>query len=93
LILFSNNKIPLIIKYQISSNNRIPDLAADITDMSSNKAFIRQLQTVNYAFLNPPPNPPIQSGYNGAFCTDYGVNIVTQNVLPTNISTPSVLEF
>ena len=37
------------------------------------------------------PTPPIQSGYNGVFCTDSGVDIVTQNILPLNIGTPSVL--
>jgi hypothetical protein len=33
----------------------------------------------------------IQSGYNGVFCTDAGVDIVAQNFLPLNIGTPSVL--
>ncbi len=37
------------------------------------------------------PTPPIQSGYNGVFCTDSGVDIVAQNFLPLNIGTPSVL--
>jgi hypothetical protein len=68
----------------------------DITDISSNKDFIRHLQSVNYALYDPLPdplpNPPIKSGYNGVFCTDSGVDIVTQNFLPTNIGTPSVLQ-
>jgi hypothetical protein len=38
------------------------------------------------------PTPPIQSGYNGVFCTDSGVDIVTQKFLPLNIGTPSVLQ-
>ena len=41
---------------------------------------------------DPLPVPPLKSGYNGVFCTDSGVDIVTQNVLPTNIGTPSVLQ-
>jgi hypothetical protein len=41
---------------------------------------------------DPLPNPPIKSGYNGVFCTDSGVDIVTQNFLPTDIGTASVLE-
>jgi hypothetical protein len=68
----------------------------DITDISSNKDFIRHLQSLDYSILyaNAPaqwPTPPIQSGYNGVFCTDSGVDIVAQNFLPLNIGTPSVL--
>jgi hypothetical protein len=68
----------------------------DITDISSNKDFIRHLQSIDYSILyaNAPaqwPTPPIQSGYNGVFCTDSGVDIVAQNFLPLNIGTPSVL--
>jgi hypothetical protein len=68
----------------------------DITDVSSNKAFIRHLQSLDYSILyaNAPaqwPTPPIQSGYNGVFCTDSGIDIVAQNFLPLNIGTPSVL--
>ncbi len=37
------------------------------------------------------PTPPIKSGHNGVFCTDSGVDIVTQNFLPLNIGTPTVL--
>jgi hypothetical protein len=41
----------------------------DISDISSNKDFIRHLQSVNYTLLDPlpdpSPNPPIKSGYNG----------------------------
>jgi hypothetical protein len=63
---------------------------------SSNKDCIRHLQSVNYALLDPLPyplpNPLIKSGYNGVFCTDSGVDIVTQNFLPTDIGTPSLLE-
>jgi hypothetical protein len=85
------------------SNNRIKDIEDnitviedDITDISSNKDFIRHLQTVDYSILlaNAPaqwPTPPIKSGYNGVFCTDSGVDIITQNFWPLNIGTPSVL--
>jgi hypothetical protein len=37
------------------------------------------------------PTPPIQSGYNGVFGTDSGIDVVAQNFLPLNIGTPSVL--
>ena len=37
--------------------------------------------------------PPIQSGYNGVFCTDAGIDIIAQNFLTSNIGTPSVLSF
>ena len=54
-----------------------------MTDISSNKDFIRHLQSVNYALSDPLPdplpNPLIKSGYNGVFCTDSGFDIVTQN--------------
>jgi hypothetical protein len=67
-----------------------------MTDISSNKDFIRHLQSVNYALLDPLPdplpNPPIKSGKTGVFCTDSGVDIVTQNFLPTNIGVPSISE-
>jgi hypothetical protein len=36
-------------------------------------------------------NSTYKSGYNGVFCTDSGVDIVTQNFLPLNIGTPSML--
>ena len=66
-----------------------------MSDISSNKNFIRHLQSVDYSILlaNAPaqwPTPPIKSGYNGVFCTDSGVDIVTQNFLPLNIGTPSM---
>jgi hypothetical protein len=68
----------------------------DITDISSNKAFIRTLQSLDYSILyaNAPaqwPTPPIQSGYNGVYCTDAGIDVVAQNFLALNIGTPSVL--
>ncbi len=54
------------------------------------------MQSVNYALLDPLPDPlpvpPLKSGYNGVFCIVSEVDIVTQNFLPTNISTPSVLQ-
>jgi len=76
--------------------DKIKDIEDDVTDISSNKDFIRLLQSVDYSILlaNTPaqwPTPPIQSGYNGVFCTDSGVDIVAQNFLPLNIGTPSVL--
>jgi hypothetical protein len=68
----------------------------DITDISSNKDFIRHLQSLDYSILyaNAPaqwPTPPIQSGYNGVFCTDAGIDIIAQNFLALNIGAPSVL--
>ena len=39
------------------------------------------------------PTPPIQSGYNGVYCTDAGIDVVAQNFLALNIGTPSVLSF
>ena len=70
-------------------HNKIRDLKDDITDISNNKDFIRHSQSVNstllYALPDPLPNPPIESGFNGVFCTDYGIDIVTQNFLFTNI--------
>jgi hypothetical protein len=70
----------------------------DITDISSNKAFIRSLQSVDYSILlaNAPaqwPTPAIQSGYNGVFCSDTGIDIIAQNFLPLKIGLPSVLSF
>jgi hypothetical protein len=51
-----------------------------IDDISSNKAFIRTLQSLDYSILytNAPsqwPTPPLKSGYNGVFCTDLGIDI------------------
>ena len=72
-------------------HNKIPDLKDDITDISNNEDFIRHSQSVNSTLLyalclpDPLPNPPIESGFNGVFCTDYGIDIVTQNFLFTNI--------
>ena len=95
----SNNRI-VDIEQDITdlSNNRITDIEQDITDISSNKAFIRTLQSVDYSILlaNAPaqwPTPPIQSGYNGVFCTDAGIDIIAQNFLDSKIGTPSVLSF
>ena len=56
----------------------------DVTDISSNKDFIRHLQSVDYSILlaNAPaqwPTPVIQSGYNGVFCTDAGIDLIAQN--------------
>ena len=54
-------------------------------------------QSVDYSILlaNAPsqrPTPPVQSGYNGVFCTVNGVDIVAQNFLPGNKGIPSVLQ-
>ena len=82
----------------ISQNRQdVTVIEDDITDISSNKDFIRHLQSVDYSILLANalaqwPTPPIKSGYNGVFCTDSGVDIVTQNFLPLNIGTPSVLQ-
>ncbi len=49
-----------------------------------------------YFISNAPaqwPTPPIQSGYNGVYCTDSGIDVVAQNFLALNIGTPSVLSF
>jgi hypothetical protein len=97
----SNNRITSI-EQDITeiSNNRMTSIELRMyvctTDISSNKDFIRHLQSVDYSILlaNAPaqwPTPPIKSGYNGVFCADSGVDIVAQNFLPSNIGTPSVL--
>ena len=95
-----------VLQYQKDlSNNRIKDIEDnitvidhDITDISSNKDFIRHLQSLDYSILyaNAPsqwPTPPLKSGYNGVFCTDSSIDIVLQNFLTLDIGTPSVLSF
>jgi hypothetical protein len=56
----------------------------DINDISLNKNFIQQLQSVDYAILlaNAPAQwttPVIQTGYNTVVVNSDGVNIITQN--------------
>jgi len=89
----SQNKADISQNLVYISLNRL-----DIDDISSNKDFIRHLQSVEYSIVNANapaqwPIPPIKSGYNGVFCTNTGIDIIAQNFLTLDIGTPSVLSF
>jgi hypothetical protein len=92
----STNKIPDLIldisenKADISLNkSRISLNRLDIDDISLNKHFIQQLQSVDYRILlaNAPsqwPTPPIQTGYNAVIVNNDGINFITQNFGPSS---------
>jgi hypothetical protein len=71
-------------KADISKNVlRISLNRLDIDDISLNKHFIQQLQSVDYSILlaNAPsqiPTPAIQKGYNAVIVNNDGINIITQ---------------
>ena len=69
----------------------------DIDDISLNKHFIQQLQTVDYSILlaNAPsqiPTPPIQKGYNAVIVNNDGINFITQNFGPSSKVMNSLLQ-
>jgi hypothetical protein len=66
-------------------------------DISLNKNFIQQLQSVNYAILlaNTPaqwPIPVIQEGYNAVVVNSDGINFITQNFSPSSKVNYSLLQ-
>ena len=70
---------------------------ADIEDISTNKNFIQQLQSVDYSITlaNAPaqwPTPEIQQGYNAIIINSDGINIITQNFGPLSKINPSILQ-
>ena len=89
----SQNKADISQNLVYISLNRL-----DIGDISSNKNFIRNLQSVDYRELlanNDPsewPVPPIQTGYNTVFVNNEGVNIITQKFGPLSKVNSSLLQ-
>ena len=88
----SKNRVDISQNTLYNSLNRL-----DIDDISLNKDFIQQLQSVNYAIVlaNAPaqwPTPVIQEGYNAVVVNSDGVNIITQNFGPSSKVNSSLLQ-
>ena len=69
----------------------------DINDISLNKNFIQQLQSVDYSTLlaNAPaqwPTPVIQQGHNAVVENSDGVKIITHNFGPSSKVNSSILQ-